>query len=167
MRVGIGHDTHRFRDDHDPRQGASSSSSSSIRLGGVTIPHERSLLGHSDADVLLHAITDALLGAAGRGDIGDLFPDTSDENKGRDSAEFLVAARDLVRQDGWKIVNLDLIVFAQTPKLSPYKEKIQNRIAGILEIPPENVNVKAKTGEGIGIIGRKEAISAEAIVLLE
>ena len=158
-RVGLGHDTHRFT---PPQPGTVS-----LRLGGVDIPYDRTLRGHSDADVLLHAVTDALLGAAALGDIGDHFPDTDQANRGRDSAEMLALAAGLLRCGGWSIVNLDTIVFAEAPKLGPYKRAIAERIASILELPSDRVRVKAKTGEKIGIIGRGEAISAEAIVLIE
>jgi len=136
-------------------------------LGGVTIPHQRQLVGHSDADVLLHAVTDALLGAAALGDIGEMFPDTDPTNRGRDSAEMLSAALARVRATGFRVVNLDCILFAQRPKLTPYKPAIRQRIAELLEIDIAAVSVKAKTGELVGPIGREEAISAECIVLLE
>ncbi len=121
-----------------------------MRLGGIDVPHDRQALGHSDADVLLHAVTDALLGAAALGDIGELFPDTDPANRGRDSAEMLALAYQRVRGVGYSIVNLDCIVFAQQPKLSPYKDAIRRRIAEILEITPEQIGVKAKTGEHVG-----------------
>lgn len=155
FRIGLGHDTHRLT------QG------DSIVLGGVRIAHTRSLLGHSDADVLLHAVTDALLGAAGLEDIGQLFPDTDPVNRGRDSGEMLQLAWAKIAQLGWQIVNLDCIVFAESPKLSPYKNQIKQRIAECLNIEPSQVGIKAKTGETVGPIGRQEAISAESIVLLE
>ena len=157
-RVGLGHDTHRF---NPPAPGTVS-----LRLGGIDIPYDRTLRGHSDADVLLHAVTDALLGAAALGDIGDHFPDTDENNRGRDSAEMLASAAAAVRSRGWSIVNLDTIVFAEAPKLGPYKRAIAERIASVLGLPEDSVSVKAKTGEKIGIIGRGEAISAEAIVLI-
>lgn len=137
-----------------------------MRLGGIDIEHTHSLDGHSDADVLLHAITDALLGAVALGDIGELFPDTSEENKGRDSAEMLKLAFSRVADEGYQISNLDCIVFAQQPKLSPHKRDIAARIAEILEIEPNQVGVKAKTGEGIGPIGQHQAMMAECIALL-
>ncbi len=155
MRVGIGHDTHRLG------QGGP------LRLGGIDIPHDRHLIGHSDADVLLHAITDALLGAAALGDIGELFPDTDPANRGRDSADMLRLAYAAVRQAGYLALNLDCIVFAQRPKLSAHKTAIRQRIAEILELHAEQVGVKAKTGEGIGEVGREEAMMAQCIVLLE
>jgi 2-C-methyl-D-erythritol 2,4-cyclodiphosphate synthase len=138
-----------------------------LRLGGVDIPHERRTVGHSDADVLLHAITDALLGAAALGDIGELFPDTAEENRGRDSADMLRRAYQRVREHGYQIANLDCIVFAQRPKLSPHKEAMQERIAEILEITSNCVGVKAKTGEGVDAVGREDAIMAQCVALLE
>jgi 2-C-methyl-D-erythritol 2,4-cyclodiphosphate synthase len=155
MRVGIGHDTHRLG------QGGP------LRLGGVEIPHDRHLIGHSDADVLLHAITDAILGAAALGDIGDLFPDTDQANRGRDSADMLVRAVAKVREAGYEIKNLDCIVFAQRPKLSPHKAAICRRVAEILQIEPAAVGIKAKTGEGVGEIGREEVMMAQCVALLE
>ena len=136
-------------------------------LGGLVIPHDRSAVGHSDADVLLHAITDALLGAASLGDIGELFPDTAAENKGRDSGQMLQAAFDRVRHAGYSIVNLDCIVFAQRPKLSPHKDAIRRRVAELLSVSPEQVGVKAKTGESVDAVGREEAIMAQCVALLE
>jgi 2-C-methyl-D-erythritol 2,4-cyclodiphosphate synthase len=138
-----------------------------MRLGGVDIPHDRQLVGHSDADVLLHALTDALLGAAALGDIGQMFPDTDPINRGRDSAAMLVAARDAIAAIGFRIINIDCIVFAQRPKLLPYRQAVRERIADILQIEPERVGLKGKTGEGLGPIGLEEAISAECVALLE
>ncbi len=155
FRIGLGHDTHRLVD------------GTAILLGGVRIEHSRALLGHSDADVLLHAVTDALLGAAGQGDLGEMFPDTAEENRGRDSADMLRTAWRGIQKHGWHIVNLDCIVFAQKPKISPYKESIKTSVATILDIAPDQVGLKAKTGEHVGPIGREEAIAAECVVLLE
>lgn len=138
-----------------------------MRLGGIDVPHGYGAVGHSDADVLLHAVTDALLGAAALGDIGEMFPDTDPANRGRDSAEMLALALTRVASAGYRIANLDCIVFAQHPKLSPYKDAIRRRIADILSIDIGQVGVKAKTGEGVGPIGREEAIAAECVVLLE
>jgi 2-C-methyl-D-erythritol 2,4-cyclodiphosphate synthase len=138
-----------------------------LRLGGIAIPHDRHAVGHSDADVLLHAVTDALLGAAALGDIGELFPDTDEANRGRDSAEMLREAYGRVRQAGYQVVNLDCIVFAQRPRLSPYKEAIQQRIAEILQITSSGIGIKAKTGEGVGSIGREETIMAQCVALIE
>jgi 2-C-methyl-D-erythritol 2,4-cyclodiphosphate synthase len=155
IRIGLGHDTHRL----GPGTG--------LVIGGITIPHDRRALGHSDADVLLHAITDALLGAAALGDIGELFPDTDPANKGRNSAEMLRVAADRVAASGWRVVNLDCVIFAQRPKILPHRPHILGRIAEILEIDLEAVWLKAKTGEGVGPIGTEEAIAAECVVLLE
>lgn len=154
VRVGIGHDTHRLAEPGP------------LVLGGLTIPHERHAVGHSDADVLLHAVTDALLGAAALGDIGELFPDTDEANRGRDSAEMLQIAAARVAAAGFEVVNLDCIVFAQRPKLSAYKAEIRRRLAELLALPVDRVGLKAKTGEHVGPIGREEAIAAECVVLL-
>ena len=155
LRVGLGHDTHRL------------GPGTTLVLGGVAIPHERRALGHSDADVLLHAITDALLGAAALGDIGEMFPDTDPANAGRDSADMLRVAHGRVVAVGYRIVNLDCVIFAQRPKILPYRPQIRGRIAAILGIDESAVWLKAKTGEGVGPIGTEEAIAAECVVLLE
>jgi 2-C-methyl-D-erythritol 2,4-cyclodiphosphate synthase len=155
MRVGIGHDTHRL------------GPGGPLRLGGIDIAHDRVLIGHSDADVLLHAVVDALLGAAALGDIGQMFPDTDPENRGRDSGEMLQGAHDAVRALGWQIVNIDCIVFAHRPKLLPYRQAIRQRLAELLEIEPECVGLKGKTGDLVGPVGQEAAISAECVVLLE
>jgi 2-C-methyl-D-erythritol 2,4-cyclodiphosphate synthase len=155
LRVGLGHDTHRLAPNR------------SLILGGVVIEFDRGLLGHSDADILLHAITDAILGAAGQGDIGDAFPDTDPAYAGIDSAILLQRALDRVSVAGWRIVNLDCTVFAQRPKLAPHKPAIRRRLAELLGVPVEVINVKAKTGEHVGPVGREEAMSADAVVLLE
>ncbi len=136
-------------------------------LGGLKVPHDRELIGHSDADVLLHAVTDALLGAAALGDIGEMFPDTDPANRGRDSGEMLRMARDAVASAGWRVVNVDCIVFAQRPKLGPHKAQIGRRLAELLGVRPDQVAVKAKTGEGIGEVGREEVIAAQCVALLE
>lgn len=125
------------------------------------------MVGHSDADVLLHAVTDALLGAIAAGDIGELFPNTADENRDRDSAEMLQLAYQQVHQASYHVVNLDCIVFAERPKLSPYKLAIRERLAQLLCVPLDAVGLKAKTGEGVGLIGQQEAISAQCIVLMD
>jgi 2-C-methyl-D-erythritol 2,4-cyclodiphosphate synthase len=132
----------------------------------VTIDHDHHLVGHSDADVLLHAVTDALLGAAALGDIGELFPDADPANKNRDSAEFLLAAASKVRELGFRIINLDCVVFAERPRLLDYKRRIRDRLGTLLELPSARINVKAKTGEAVGPVGRQEAIAAECIALL-
>jgi 2-C-methyl-D-erythritol 2,4-cyclodiphosphate synthase len=158
-RVGIGHDTHRLL----PAQ----ASPKPLRLGGVEIPSDRGLHGHSDADVLLHAITDALLGALSLGDIGELFPDTDPANRERDSASMLEEALRRVQAAGYRVINVDTIVFAQRPRLSPHKEAIRCRVAEILQLPPDRVGVKAKTGEGVDAVGREEAMMAQAVVILQ
>ncbi|HML81517.1 MAG TPA: 2-C-methyl-D-erythritol 2,4-cyclodiphosphate synthase [Thiomonas arsenitoxydans] len=136
-------------------------------IGGVTIPHPLGLLGHSDADVLLHAITDALLGAAGLGDIGQHFPDTDARYQGADSGELLRQARQSVLAQGWAISNVDCTVIAQAPKLAPYRDAIRQRIAALLELDAAQVNVKGKTTERLGFVGRGEGISASAVCLLQ
>jgi 2-C-methyl-D-erythritol 2,4-cyclodiphosphate synthase len=138
-----------------------------LRLGGIDIPHDRESVGHSDGDALLHAMIDALLGAAALGDVGQMFPDTDPENRGRDSAEMLAAALESVAALGWKIVNVDCIVFAQRPKLLPHRQAIRQRVAEILGIEAERVGLQAKTGEGIGPVGREEVIAAQCVALLE
>lgn len=138
-----------------------------LRLGGIDIPHDCHLAGHSDADVLLHAVTDALLGAASLGDIGELFPNTHEANRNRNSAEMLQLAYRQVTDAGYSVVNLDCIVFAQRPKLSPHKTAIRQRIADILAISPDEVGLKAKTGEGVGPVGNEEVMVAQCVALLE
>ena len=153
-RIGIGHDTHRL------------GNGGPLRLGGIDIPHDQHLIGHSDADVLLHAVTDALLGAAGLGDIGDMFPDTDDVNRNRDSADMLRRAAGKVGKAGFRVGNLDCIVFAQRPKLTHLKHRIRSRIGEILGVHQEQVGVKAKTGENIGAVGNEEAIMAQCVALI-
>ena len=155
MRVGIGHDTHRLAEGRP------------LILGGVRIDHPRGLAGHSDADVVLHALTDALLGAAGLGDIGDAFPDTDPAYRDADSAIFVRDSLARLNLVGWRPVNVDVIIFAQEPKLGPLKAQIRLRLAELLALDPAAVNVKAKTGEGVGVIGRAEAISCQVVVLIE
>ncbi|MBA3313225.1 MAG: 2-C-methyl-D-erythritol 2,4-cyclodiphosphate synthase [Planctomycetota bacterium] len=155
FRVGLGQDCHRL------------ATGRRLILGGVAVEYDRGLDGHSDADVLLHAVTDAVLGAAGLGDIGELFPDTDPQHRDADSAELLKVALHTVREQGWNVVNLDCTVAAERPKLSPYKPAIRRRLAELLGIDAEAVNVKAKTGERVGPVGREEAMTAEAIVLLQ
>lgn len=135
-------------------------------LGGITIPHDKGLLGHSDADALLHAITDALLGAAGQGDIGRHFPDTDPQFRGADSAALLAEAARKVREQGWQIINLDSTVIAQAPRLAPHIEAMRQRIAKVLGLSPGVVNVKAKTAEKLGPVGEGRSIEARAVVLL-
>ena len=133
----------------------------------MDLPHDRSLIGHSDADVLLHALIDALLGAAALGDIGQIFPNTDVRNVDRDSGEMLKEVLDGVHQAGYRIVNVDCILFAERPKIAPFGLEIRRSIAAMLSVLPEAVGVKAKTGEGVGPVGREEAISAQAVALLE
>lgn len=155
IRIGLGHDTHRLAE------------GGPLRLGGVDIPYDHHLVGHSDADVLMHAITDALLGAANLPDIGEWFPNSAAENKGRDSADFLRFANHKVNEEMWRIINIDTVIFAQQPKLSPYKEAMRTALAAVLDIHPEQIGIKSKTGEHVGPVGRQEAIQAECVVLLE
>lgn len=135
-------------------------------LGGVEIPHTHGLKGHSDADALLHAITDALLGAAGLGDIGRLFPDTDPAFEGADSRVLLREAYQRVLQSGWCLVNLDATIHAQAPKIGPHAFLMVANLAQDLGVPVERINIKAKTNEGLGHLGRKEGIAANAVVLL-
>jgi 2-C-methyl-D-erythritol 2,4-cyclodiphosphate synthase len=155
MRVGIGHDTHRLEPGRP------------LILGGVRVEHARGLAGHSDADVVLHALTDALLGAAGLGDIGDLYPDTSADWKDADSSIFLVETLGRLNRAGYHVVNVDVIIFAQEPKLGPVKQSIRANLARMLHLSEEAVNVKAKTGERVGHIGRAEAIACQVVALIE
>jgi len=155
MRVGIGHDTHRLVVDRP------------LILGGVRVPHARGLHGHSDADVVLHAVTDALLGAAGLGDIGDAYPDTDPAYHNRDSSYFVHDTLTRLNQAGWRIVNVDVIIFAQEPKLGPVKADIRASLARLLGLDLALVNVKAKTGEKVGAIGRAEAIGCQVVVLID
>jgi 2-C-methyl-D-erythritol 2,4-cyclodiphosphate synthase len=155
IRIGLGHDTHRI-DAGGP-----------LRLGGIELDVDFHLVGHSDADVLLHAITDALLGAANQGDIGELFPDTDAANQGKDSAEMLAAAMDRIAAAGWQIVNLDCVVLAEHPKLLPHRERICTRIAGVLGIEPSQIGLKGKTGEKSGDIGQGKIMQAMCVCLLE
>lgn len=135
-------------------------------IGGVSIPHTHGLAGHSDADVLLHAVTDALLGAAGLGDIGRHFPDTDPAYKGADSRRLLRGAYQKVRDAGWQVVNIDATVHAQAPKIGPHAPDMVANIAADLALDPAAVNIKAKTNEGLGHLGRKEGIAATVVALL-
>ena len=154
IRVGQGYDVHQLVEGRD------------LILGGVNIPFEKGLLGHSDADALLHAITDALLGAAGLGDIGSHFPDTTAEFKDADSRVLLREAYQSVQELGWKVVNVDTTVIAQKPKLAPHIPAMCANIASDLGLPENCVNIKGKTNEKLGYLGRMEAIEAQAAVLL-
>lgn len=136
-------------------------------VGGVDIPHDKGLLGHSDADVLLHAITDALLGAAALGDIGRHFPDTDERWRGADSRVLLRATAGLLAQAGWRVVNVDATIIAQAPKMAPHIAAMVDNIAADLQVAGGDVNVKAKTTERLGFTGRGEGIAAEAVALIE
>jgi 2-C-methyl-D-erythritol 2,4-cyclodiphosphate synthase len=153
-RIGSGHDTHRLGEGRP------------LMLGGVRVEHSRGLIGHSDADVVLHAVTDALLGAAGLGDIGDSYPDTDPQWHEADSRVFVRETLTALNRLGWRVVNLDVTIFAQEPKLGPIKGAIRANLAAILGVAVECVNVKAKTGERVGHIGRAEAIGCHAVVLI-
>jgi 2-C-methyl-D-erythritol 2,4-cyclodiphosphate synthase len=154
-RIGIGEDTHRL------------AAGGPLRMGGVDVPHDHELAGHSDADVLLHAVTDALLGAAALPDIGRMFPDTDPANRGRDSAEILAAAADEVAEAGYRVVNIDCVIHAERPKLALYIDMMRERIAHILRLELDQIGLKAKTGEGIGPVGREEVIKTRCVALLE
>jgi 2-C-methyl-D-erythritol 2,4-cyclodiphosphate synthase len=153
-RIGLGHDTHRL------------AAGGPLRIGGIDLDYSMHAVGHSDADVLLHAITDALLGGANLGDIGELFPDSHTDNRGRDSGEMLQIAWGKVKNDGWELGNLDCVVHAQAAKIKPVRTEIRQRIAGLLGVEPSRVGVKGKTGEQVGPVGREEAISAQCVALL-
>jgi 2-C-methyl-D-erythritol 2,4-cyclodiphosphate synthase len=155
MRVGMGYDVHRLVTDRE------------LILGGVHIPWEKGLLGHSDADVLLHAIMDALLGAAALGDIGRHFPDTDERYKGADSMKLLAEVKKMLEEKLYIIENIDATVIAQAPKLSPYIEEMRENIANCLCIEKDRVNIKATTEEKLGFTGSGEGISSQAICLLE
>jgi 2-C-methyl-D-erythritol 2,4-cyclodiphosphate synthase len=155
VRVGIGHDTHRLSEGRP------------LVLGGLRVEHQRGLVGHSDADVVCHAVADALLGAAGLGDIGEHYPDTDPKWRGLDSTRLLAEVVGRIEQAGWRTVNCDVIIHAEEPKLGPHKQTIGANLARLLRVGAGSVNVKAKTGEHVGPIGRKEVISCEAVVLIE
>lgn len=154
IRVGQGFDVHALVEGRP------------LIIGGVTIPHTHGLQGHSDADVLLHAVTDALLGAAAMGDIGRHFPDTDPSYKGADSRVLLRAAVELVQEAGWEVVNVDATIHAQAPKMGPHAPAMIENIAADLKIDKDRINIKAKTNEGLGHLGRKEGIAANVVVLL-
>lgn|SRR5690606_6075003 len=154
LRVGQGFDVHALVEGRP------------LIIGGVTIAHTHGLLGHSDADVLLHAVTDAILGGAGLGDIGRHFPDTDPNYKGANSRVLLRAAMSKVADAGWSVVNVDATIHAQTPKMGPHVAAMAANIAEDLAVRPQDVNIKAKTNEGLGYLGRKEGIAATVVVLL-
>jgi len=155
LRIGIGYDVHAFAEGRD------------FVLGGVRIDHPRGLLGHSDADVLVHAVADAVLGGLRAGDIGKLFPDTDPAFSGADSLELLARVGELARESGWRVLDVDSVVICEQPKLSPYRELMRENIARALGIPSESVGVKATTTERLGFEGREEGIGAQAVALLE
>jgi 2-C-methyl-D-erythritol 2,4-cyclodiphosphate synthase len=155
VRVGSGIDVHAF------------GPGDSIMLGGVRIAHSRGISAHSDGDVLLHALVDALLGAAGLGDIGQHFPDSDPRWKGADSARFVTATLQLLEQAGQRVINADLTLLAEAPKIGPWREAIRNNVARLLGLPPARVNIKATTTEHLGFVGRSEGLTAMATVLID
>lgn len=155
FRIGQGFDVHQLTEGRP------------LIIGGIEIPYEKGLLGHSDADVLLHTITDACLGAIGEGDIGKHFPDTDPAFKDADSAKLLVSVWNLVKERGYELVNADCTIIAQQPKMAAYIEPMKARISELLECMPEQINVKATTTEKLGFTGRGEGIASQAVVLLQ
>ena len=155
MRIGLGSDVHQLVTGRD------------LIIGGEKIPYKLGLLGHSDADVLVHAICDALLGAAGLGDIGEHFPDSDPHFKNINSLKLLIQINLMLKKKGLGLINLDAVVFAQAPKISPYKSAMQKNIALALDVAPDCINIKATTTEELGLIGRGEGIGAQCVVLLE
>jgi len=154
FKIGIGYDVHRL------------AKGRKLFLGGVEIPHDKGLDGHSDADAVLHAVCDAILGALGKGDIGELFPNTDKKYKGISSLKLLQTVYGLVGKANYAIVNIDVVVLAEEPKLKTFKPLMKTRIAKTLQIDESSVNIKATTTEGLGVIGRKEGIAAYAVVLI-
>jgi len=155
MRIGMGYDIHRLV------------AGRKLVLGGIVIPFEKGLLGHSDADVLVHAVIDALLGAAGLGDIGQFFPDTAPEFKDISSLKLLSKTYEMICSKGLTVQNIDVTIFAEAPKLLRYKAAMQKNIAQAIEIEPDRVNVKAKTFEGLGMVGKGEGMAAQCVALLK
>lgn len=154
MRIGLGYDVHKLVEGRP------------LIMGGVNIPHEKGLLGHSDADVLIHAIMDSILGALALGDIGKHFPDTDEKYKGSDSMKLLECVNNLINKKGYEISNLDSIIVAQSPKMAPHIENMRENIAKVLKTDVENISVKATTEEGLGFTGTKEGIAAKSVCLL-
>jgi len=154
VRTGIGYDSHRF------------APGGPMILGGVRVASEVRLVGHSDGDAVAHAVTDAVLGAAAAGDIGEMFADTDEKNRGRDSIEMLRAAVDRVRRRGWSVGNVDVTVIAERPKVGPYREAMRTALAAALGIDPDAVSVKGKTNEHMGFVGREEGLACIAIATL-
>ena len=155
IRIGIGYDFHQFAEGRR------------LMLGGIEIPSVKGLIGHSDADVVLHSICDALLGAAGKGDIGEHFPDFDEKYRDISSRELLKKVVEILKEDKWRINNIDVMVILEEPKLEPFKGKMKDSIAKILEIENARVNIKATTTERIGPIGKSEAAASEAVALIE
>jgi len=155
FRIGQGFDVHQLTEGRP------------LIIGGITIPYEKGLLGHSDADVLLHTVSDACLGAIGEGDIGRHFPDTDPNFKDADSAKLMEHVWKLVKEKGYELVNADCTIIAQKPKMAPYIEQMRARIAELLEAAPEQINVKATTTEKLGFTGRGEGIASQVVVLLK
>lgn len=153
-RIGIGYDIHRLEENRD------------LIIGGVKIPYEKGLFGHSDADVLIHAIIDALLGAAGLPDIGTIFPDTDEAFKGADSTVLLAKVCEMLSEKGYKIGNIDSNIIAQAPKMMPYIKDMKQRLSEVMKIPAENISVKAKTNEKMDAVGEKLAIEANAAAII-
>jgi 2-C-methyl-D-erythritol 2,4-cyclodiphosphate synthase len=157
LRIGHGYDAHRFAEPSDNRP---------LMLGGIEVPHDRGLLAHSDGDALIHALCDALLGAVALGDIGRHFPDTDQAYKNADSAVLLKRVLGLVKNLGWSVVNADMTILAQSPRMAPHINAMRSRLATLLEVELDAVNVKASTTEGMGFVGRKEGLETHAVVLL-
>jgi len=153
-RIGYGYDQHKFIE------------GKRLMLGGVDIPSESGLLAHSDGDALLHALCDALLGAIGRGDIGELFPDTDEQFRDADSALFVRQVMKMVEREGYRVSNLDTLVIADQPKLTPHKKEIKNRIATLLKVEPACVNIKATRTEGMGMLADSKGLAAQVVILL-
>lgn len=154
MRIGLGYDVHKLVEDRD------------LIMGGVNIPHEKGLLGHSDADVLVHAIMDSMLGALALGDIGKHFPDNDEKYKGANSMKLLEFVNELINSKGYEIGNIDSVIIAQSPKMAPHIETMRKNIAQVLKTDVDNISVKATTEEGLGFTGAKEGISSQSICML-
>ncbi|MCC0647460.1 2-C-methyl-D-erythritol 2,4-cyclodiphosphate synthase [Clostridioides sp. ZZV15-6598] len=154
MRIGLGYDVHKLTEERK------------LIIGGVEIPHDKGLLGHSDADVLIHAIMDSILGALALGDIGKHFPDTDEKYKGIDSMKLLEHVYNLITSKGYKIGNIDSTIIAQSPKMAPHIESMRKNIAKVLNTDIENINIKATTEEGLGFTGAKQGIASQSICLL-
>ncbi len=154
MRVGLGYDVHNLIENRK------------LVLGGIEIPHDKGLQGHSDGDVLTHAVMDAIIGAMAKGDIGRHFPDTSAEYKDIYSINLLIRIKEIMDEEGWKIGNMDCVVIAQKPKLAPYIPEMEKKIAGVLDMDLQDLNIKATTTEKLGFEGREEGITSQVIVML-